>query len=165
MKLFLLGFMGSGKSKWGKKIAKQLAMPFFDLDDEVEKSANKSITELFQERGEDAFRLLESEVLANIIAQNETFVLSTGGGTPCFNNNMELMNQSGKTIYLNVDSTILYGRLKTAKMNRPLIANLSDDELKVFIEDSLCKRVSFYSKAAAITSDSNLTAKKILDLI
>lgn len=165
MKLFLLGFMGSGKSKWGKKIAKQLAMPFFDLDDEVEKSANKSITELFQERGEDAFRLLESEVLANIIAQNEAFVLSTGGGTPCFNNNMELMNQSGKTIYLNVDSTILYGRLKTAKMNRPLIANLSDDELKVFIEDSLRKRVSFYSQAAAITSDSNLTAKKILDLI
>ena len=165
MKLFLLGFMGSGKSKLGKKLASQLSVPFFDLDDEVEKSAAKSITELFQESGEEAFRLLESEVLANIIAKNEAFVISTGGGTPCFNDNMELMNQSGKTIYLNVDSTILYGRLKTAKEKRPLIANLSDTELKDFIEDSLLKRNTFYSQAALIASESNLTAKKILDLI
>lgn len=165
MKLFLLGFMGSGKSKLGKKVASQLTVPFFDLDDEVEKSAGKSITELFQESGEEAFRSLESEVLVNIISKNEAFVLSTGGGTPCFNDNMELMNQSGKTIYLNVDSTILYGRLRTAKKKRPLIANLSDEELKDFIEVSLSKRNTFYFHAAVIASESNMTAKKILDLI
>lgn len=165
MKLFLLGFMGSGKSKLGKKVANRLKLPFFDLDDEIERIKGKSISKLFQESGEEAFRLLESKVLSELISQHESFVLSTGGGTPCFNNNMELMNQSGKTIYLDVDSTILYGRLKTAKANRPLIANLSDDELKVFVDDSLRKRVTFYSQASVIASDSNLTANKILNLI
>ncbi len=157
--------MGSGKSKLGKKVAKQLDVPFFDLDDEVEKKANQSVTTLFQEGGELFFRTLESNVLAELIASHESFVLSCGGGTPCFNDNMEQMNQSGKTVYLQIEPEILFGRLRNAKEKRPLIANLSDEELKRFIAESLEKRSADYLKAKVVASDSNLTAKKIVDLI
>ncbi len=157
--------MGSGKSKLGKKVAKQLDVPFFDLDDEVEKKVNQSISTLFKEKGESYFRTLESTVLEELINSHESFVLSCGGGTPCFNKNMEQMNQSGKTVYLQIGTEILFGRLRKAKEKRPLIANLSDEELKRFIAESLEKRSTDYLKAKVIASDSNLTAKKIVSLL
>lgn len=157
--------MGSGKSKLGKKVAKQLNLSFFDLDHEIEVEEGLTILQLFQDRGEAMFRQLEAQKLASLIINNESFVLSTGGGTPCFLENMSLMNQSGTTIYLNVSSDILFGRLKTGKANRPLIANLSDEELRLFIDTSINKRANFYNQASIIADEANMTAKKIIDLI
>jgi shikimate kinase len=165
MKLFILGFMGSGKTKLGKKVAHHLELPFFDLDQLIEEKEGKTITRIFEESGEDGFRLIEQTALESLINQHSDFVLSTGGGTPCFFNNMYLMNEVGKTIYLKLDANILFGRLKSAQAKRPLIANLTEEELKLFIEQKLLERESYYSKAQLIADAPNLTANKILSLI
>jgi shikimate kinase len=165
MKLFLIGFMGSGKTKLGKKVAHHLGFPFIDLDQLIEEKEGKTITTIFEEQGEEYFRQKETSILEDVINTHDQFVLSTGGGTPCFNDNMDLMNKVGKTIYLKLDSTILFGRLKSAQAKRPLIANLSEEELKPFIEKKLAVREGDYSKAQIIADAPNLTAKKIVELI
>lgn len=165
MKLFILGFMGCGKTKLGKKIAHHLRVPFIDLDQKIEDQNNQSITRLFKEIGEERFREIEQQSLIEVINENSDFVLSVGGGTPCFFNNMDLMNQSGKTIYLKLPPEVLYGRLRSAKENRPLIANLSDGELKIFVSNKLLEREKYYSLAQVIDDSTNKSPKQIISLI
>ncbi len=165
MKVVLIGFMGSGKSKLGKKMARLLNLPFIDLDNFIEQKYKLSISEIFQEKGEEYFRQIESDTLKEIVHAEENFVLASGGGTPCFNDNMEFINSISTSIYLNVSEKILFGRLRANKSKRPLIANLSDDELKAFIEKKLSERNKFYSQAQHLISVDNLTAKKIVALL
>ena len=156
--------MGCGKSTLGKKLANKLDKPFFDLDDEIERSEGFSINELFEKYGEDYFRKKEKEILADIILNNESFVMSVGGGTPCFYDNMEVIKQSGSSIYLKYNAGILTSRLINAKSKRPLVKNLSEIELKVFIQNKLNEREEFYLQADFILEKNNLRVEDLIEL-
>jgi len=98
MKIFLIGFMGCGKSHWGKQLSQKLQMPFFDLDEKVEENEGKTITEIFADYGEEYFRLLEKDVLHLLTESHESFIMATGGGTPCFYNTIDYLNAKGTTV-------------------------------------------------------------------
>lgn len=151
-RVYLLGFMGCGKSTVGKSLAKEVQWDFIDLDDFIEKKSGMSIPDVFQTHGEDYFRQLESEAVAETTSM-ENVIIATGGGAPCFHKNMEAMNQAGLTIYLQLSAEGLRDRLKPAKTNRPLISNKSDDELLEFIKEKLAERESYY-KLAKVTADA-----------
>jgi shikimate kinase len=147
MKIFLTGFMGAGKSMVGEQLAGMLNCAFFDLDREVEFLEGCSIQELFDLRGEEQFRRIEGEVLKKLCLSNDSFVLSTGGGTPCYNDQMKYMNEQGLTVYLNVPLDILMERLIHAKDSRPMISNRRGQELKSFIQKLFLSRETCYAKA------------------
>ncbi len=157
--------MGSGKTTLGKKFATKLGIAFFDLDEEIEKVEHKSINELFSDHGEDGFRIIESKTLNKVINNNENFVLSLGGGTPCFYDNMELINQSGISIYLKYNAGILTSRLTNAKTERPLIKDLSEQELSAFVIKKLSERERYYDKSKVVVEGTNLKVDDLLDLI
>lgn len=163
--IFLLGFMGSGKSTLGKKLANKLNQPFFDLDVVIETKENKTITQLFEEKGEEYFRALEHQTLKELISENSQFVLSLGGGTPCFKNNMQLINANGKSVYLKYNVGILHSRLVNAKTKRPLLQGKSDEELKQFINEKLTEREIFYKQAQFIIEGGNLKVEDLIKLI
>lgn len=144
--IFLIGFMGSGKTHWGKVLAEKLGVPFLDLDLFIEENEGKSIAEIFAESGENGFRVLERENLLRLAALPPT-VVATGGGTPCFFNNMGWMKKHGSTIYLKTPPEILFERLKNEREQRPLLKNLSEAELKDFIQNRLKEREPFYRQA------------------
>lgn len=164
MLIYLVGFMGCGKSKIGKELAKNLKHDFIDLDDVIEKSSGKKIIDIFKDDGQTAFRNLEAEILKNISTMDNS-VISTGGGTACFNDNMLLMNETGITVYIEMNAGALFHRLAQAKTKRPLIAGLSDVQLMEFIMDKLAERVYFYTQAKYTVKGENLKAKKILELL
>lgn len=164
-KIFLVGFMGSGKSTLGKKIAKKLNLPFFDLDDCIEQKTGKKIAELFNDNGESFFRDIESQQLTELINNEEKYIISLGGGTPCFNNNMDLINNSGASVYLKYNTGILVSRLENAKADRPLLKNKSKEELSAFVGDLLNKREKYYLKSKFIIEGTNITSNQILDLL
>ena len=163
--IFLIGFMGSGKTTLGKKLAKKLGQPFFDLDVEIEKSEGLSINELFDQKGEAHFRELESKTLQSLIENNESFVLSLGGGTPCYHKNMELVNNSGISIYLKYNAGILASRLMGARKKRPLIKSLDEAKLKEFVGNKLIERESFYKQAELIIEDNNIRVEDLIRLL
>lgn len=148
--------MGSGKSSLAKKLAKKLQSNFLDLDKEIEKGKGCSVSEIFSEYGEAEFRKLENVVLKELIQHQPSFVMACGGGTACFYDNMSIINQSGISIFLDVDEEILFGRLKKARDDRPLIKNLSDQELKSFVHEKLMSRRPFYESAHLIIKDNNI---------
>lgn len=154
--------MGSGKSTLGKKLAKKLNLQFLDLDQLIEKQEHCSIADIFHKKGENYFRVLETAVLNHSITTNQNFVLSLGGGTPCFNNNIELINQSGKSIYLKYNAGILTSRLLTAKQQRPLIVGKNEKELKQFVLDLLNQREPFYNQCQFIIEGNNITTDAIV---
>lgn len=156
--------MGSGKSYWCQQLAKKLKCGAYDLDQLIENLEEKTISELFEEDGEEYFRKTESKLL-KWFAEKKTFVLATGGGTPCFHNNMEWMNKNGITIWLNDPVEVLVERLKPEKAHRPLIKDLVDDELSTFLQSKLSERQPFYSKAQFTVSSQQLTIEKLLQLI
>ncbi len=151
MRIFLLGFMGSGKSYWGKKLSVSLGLPCFDLDKEIEKKEGLSITAIFDAYGEDRFRQLEAHYL-RILSRDEDLLLSCGGGTPCFAENMEFMNNNGTTLWLDVPVAVMVNRLKRNKHKRPLLKNLNDRELKSFVETKLEERKSYYAQSRLIVN-------------
>lgn len=151
MKVFLIGFMGSGKSTVGKVSAKKLGLKFLDLDSFIEEQEGKSIREIFSFYGEEKFRLLEKEALAKVSAFEDDLLIATGGGCPCFFDNMELMNQIGLTVYLKISLGRLVSRLKNGMDERPLLNEVSD--LYEFISAKLEEREPFYSKAQLILVD------------
>jgi shikimate kinase len=157
--------MGSGKTTLGKKLAKKLDKPFFDLDEEIEKMENRSIVQIFSESGEAHFRLLETKVLDNIISQNKSFVLSLGGGTPCKIDNLELLNTSGVSIYLKCNAGILASRLIAAKAKRPLIKDMDFEELKSFISHKLEEREAFYGKSTYTLEKKNIKLEDLLKVL
>ena len=160
MKIFLVGFMGSGKSTIGRKLALYLQYHFIDLDKLIENKAGMSISEYFSEYGEDRFREFESAVLQQTVFP-ENVIIATGGGTPCYFNNMAWMNDEGKTVYLHMEPKALAQRLKYSKSERPLIRDLSSDELVGFITQKLADRDVFYRKSQLIISGLDLTAQKL----
>jgi len=143
--LFLIGFMASGKSSLGKKIAKQFDMEFIDLDDYIEAQENASINEIFEKLGEEKFRELEAKYLREIDLNEK--VIATGGGTPIFHHNMKFLKENGAVIYLIVPAEIIIGRLRQNKEKRPLVKDLNDEELVHFVHKSLEQRKIVYSNA------------------
>ncbi len=139
--------MGSGKSTLGRRLSEHLSLQFVDMDHYIEERNCKTIPQIFSEEGEAEFRKKERKALEEL-SEFTDIVIATGGGAPCFFDNIELMNKTGKTIYLNIDSKILADRLLKSKTERPLIKGKSRDELVAFIDDTLKKRNEFYLQAA-----------------
>ncbi len=163
-KVYIIGFMGSGKTTAGKKLASLLGWPFIDLDKKIESQAGKSIPELFKEKGEDYFRIVEAEVLRNIDSITNT-VISSGGGTPCHGTNMDFMLETGLTIYLKLTPEQLKSRLLDSSGERPLIKNLDSYSLLDFIKENLAKREIYYNRAEIIIEgidlDINLLRERV----
>jgi shikimate kinase len=153
--VYIIGFMGSGKSTAGKKLAASLGWDFIDLDRRIEERAGKTIPRIFEQDGEDHFRKTESVVLRSVASLNET-IISTGGGTPCHGDNMDFMLSSGITVYLKLTPAQLTNRLLGSSGERPLIKNIPDDQLYVFIEKKLAVREKWYSRANIIIDGINL---------
>ena len=146
IRIFLTGYMGAGKTTLGKAFARELNVSFIDLDWYIEERFHKSIRELFIERGEASFRELERNMLHEV-AEFEDVIISTGGGTPCFFDNMELMNKHGYTVFLDVHPDVLFNRLRVGTQQRPILRGKTDEELRIFIVEALEKRSPFYSQA------------------
>lgn len=157
MKIFLIGLMGSGKSYWTKQLAKKYKTGGYDLDYLIEVKEEKAIAELFTEDGEAYFRKVESTVL-KWFEQKKTYVLATGGGAPCFFDNMAWMNKQGITIWLDEPLPVIAERLAPEKAHRPLIAKLSDTELLSFLEKQRVERLPFYSAAHIHLQDESITS-------
>ncbi|MBQ2351301.1 MAG: shikimate kinase [Bacteroidales bacterium] len=158
MRIFLVGFMGAGKSVIGRRLAKSLNLSFYDLDEEIESRYKMSVSAIFQKYDEACFRKLESSVLKSF-SQNDNFVLSCGGGTPCFSDNMEEMNTLGTTIYIKLSANELAGRIANSYHKRPLTEGKSDEELESYVKEMLNVREPFYSMAK-ITVDASGTDKE-----
>lgn len=155
MKLFLIGMMGSGKTYWTKKLSKKLKTGGYDLDFLITSHEEKSIAEIFDEDGEPYFRKTEARIL-RWFAEKKSFVLATGGGTPCFNDNMEWMNTHGITIWIDEPVDTLVQRLLPEKAHRPLIRDISDNDISGFLKDRLEERIPFYRKAAIHLQDKDI---------
>ena len=145
-RIFLIGYMGAGKTTLGRALAKELKIEFIDLDNYIEERLCKSISQIFAEKGEEGFREIERRMLHEA-GEFENVVISTGGGTPCFFDNIEYMNRQGATVFLDVPVERLFIRLSIARKKRPLIMGKSDEELRCFIAEQLAKRLPHYSKA------------------
>jgi shikimate kinase len=145
-RIFLTGYMGAGKTTLGRALAAEMGIPFIDLDHYIEKRHCKTIAQLFAEKGEEGFREIERRMLHEV-GEFEDVIISTGGGTPCFFDNIEYMNAQGTTVYLDVPVERLHIRLGIARSKRPLIKDKNDEELMAFIIEQLAKRAPHYSKA------------------
>jgi shikimate kinase len=157
MKIFLIGFMGCGKTHWGKELSHKLEIPFFDLDSVIEEKEEKDITSIFADMGEEYFRMLEKDVLYMLTESHDSFVMACGGGTPCFFNNIDYMKSRGTTVWINCSVECLHSRLVKEKDKRPLIRSLPDDELKTFIVRKYSDRKIFYQQASVILSEEEVT--------
>jgi len=153
--IFLIGYMGSGKSSVGKELSKILGWKFIDLDATIEVIEGKSVTDIFNEIGELGFRKLEQETLLNLIEKKKV-IIATGGGTPTYLDNIDFMNRNGITIYLKTHPGTLFHRLAQEKTKRPLIAHLSDVDLMEFILESLKKRLPYYIKSFITVSGEGI---------
>lgn len=148
-KIFLIGFMGSGKSYWGKKWAQQYGFDFYDLDQLIEAEHNKTIATIFENDGEDIFRQMETVELKKLAAKDKC-IIACGGGTACYDNNMQWMNEQGVTAYLQASPQYIYERVLEETEKRPLIKKVSRAELLFFIEQKLKEREGFYNQATII---------------
>lgn len=146
MRIYLIGYMGCGKSTLGKRLAKHLNLQFVDMDHYIEMRNHKTVPQIFAEEGEAEFRKKERKALEEL-SEFSNIVIATGGGAPCFFDNIDLMNNTGTTIYMNINPAILADRLIHSKTERPLIKGKSQEELTVFIDEMLTKRRPFYSQA------------------
>lgn len=165
MKLFLVGFMGSGKTHWGKLLAKKLQLPFFDMDRVITEKEQKTIADIFSEKGEEHFRYIEREVLEKTVEDNEHFVLSCGGGTPCFFNNIQFMKRKGKVVWLNTKIDTLVKRLLIDKNKRPLLKNIADQELKSYILKKILGRKLYYEQADIVVNEESLSVDTFAEII
>ena len=149
IRVILIGFMGAGKTTVGKALGKALGVTFYDLDWYIETRMRKTVKQIFDERGEEGFRKIEHNMLHEV-AEFENVVISCGGGTPCFYDNMDYLNQQGDTVYLKASPEVLYKHLKMAKGVRPLLLNKTPEEVQVYIREELNRREQFYGKAKHI---------------
>ena len=162
--VFLIGYMGSGKSTVGKKLARSLGYDFIDTDTIISEMVGKEISRIFAEDGEDAFRQLEHSVLASFKDRIDT-VIATGGGMPCFYDNMAIMKRTGITVYLQMQVESLIKRLNQAKIARPMLPNLPHDQLKLYIQHHLSKRGSFYNDAHLTVKGESLDMEDLVKAI
>lgn len=156
--------MGAGKSTVGKKLARKLGYTFYDLDKAFEHKYKTTVDLFFHKYGETVFRQLEHELLALTFTFENT-VISTGGGTPCFHNGMNLINQNGVSLYIKLSPEALYRRLTDAKKRRPLVANKSADELKEFINKKLHEREVYYNKADSLVSGISISVQAVVEML
>lgn len=164
--LFLVGFMASGKSSLGKKIATAFEMEFVDLDEVIEAAEGRSINDIFEQKGEEVFRIIEAEQLKALDLDNK--VVATGGGTPVYHNNMAFMKENGAVAYLVVPTEIILGRLRQNAESRPLIKDLDDEALKEYVENTLEERKIIYSEADVLiphTKSFNLLKMELIFLL
>ena len=163
MKIVLLGYMASGKSTIGREISKKLDMKFIDLDDYISKREKRSISEIFKVEGEIYFRKIESSYLGEILNSKDSFILSLGGGTPCYSNNMELiLNSEASSTYIKADIKTLASRLTAEKNKRPLVADLEDDKLIEFVAKHLFERRFFYEQASITVHTEDKSIEEII---
>ena len=162
--IFLIGFMGSGKTYWGKLWAAQSGLQFFDLDELIEAEQQKSVAAIFEQDGEAFFRQRETAVLKTF-SQKANCMIACGGGTPCFNDNMQWMNENGTTVYLEATPNDILKRVITEQEKRPLIKDLSPDELIVFIKKKLQERAPVYNAAKIILPVTEINAATINTLL
>jgi shikimate kinase len=165
MRIYLVGFMGSGKTHWGKLLSQKMRLPFFDLDKQIEEKEEKTISDIFATEGEEHFRLLEKEVLHIITESHDSFVMATGGGTPCYYNTIDYMKKNGIVVWLNSSVESLYGRLLQERDTRPLLKDLSDDQLHAFITKKYADRKIYYSQASVTASEDQLSLDGLISKI
>jgi shikimate kinase len=150
MRIFLIGFMGSGKTHWGKQLSQRLQLSFFDLDEVIVQAEQQNIPDIFATKGEEYFRNKEKEMLEKLVDENTSMVVSCGGGTPCFFNNIEFMKKYGTVVWLNTAVNVLLGRLMKERNLRPLLKDISDEELRNYIMRKLNERRMYYEQADVI---------------
>jgi len=164
MKIFLTGFPGSGKSFLGKQTALLLKYPFWDTDRLVEEECGDPVPVIFEKKGEDFFRKKETAALKSLEGKRNA-IIATGGGLPCFNDNMKWMNENGLTVYLESSAAFLFHRLLKEKKSRPLISRLSDIELMIYITETLVARKAFYEQAQVKVNAESCTPAKLFSAI
>lgn len=145
-RIILIGYMGAGKTTVGRQLAMALGLQFYDLDWYIEMRYHRKVSEIFAEQGEEHFRDLERRMLHEV-AEFEDVVVSCGGGTPCFYDNMAYMNQQAETVYLKLEPEVLAMHLRMGRTVRPLILGKTEDELLQYIKDSLREREPYYTQA------------------
>jgi shikimate kinase len=165
MKIFLIGFMGSGKTHWGRLLSAKLSLPFRDLDTVIVEREKKSVSEIFAQKGEEYFRYQEKQTLEEIVTEEESFILSCGGGTPCFFNNIEFMKKNGKVIWLNTSIDALKERLLKERVSRPLIREIDDDELRRYIVRKLSERRMYYQQSDVTVNEESITLEELVRLL
>ena len=162
-KIFLIGFMGSGKTYWGKKWAQQYHVDFYDLDELIEMDQKKTIAKIFEKEGEQRFRQIETAALKTLSAKDNCIV-ACGGGAACFNDNIQWMNENGFTVYLQAKPQFIYDKIFEEKNKRPLISKLNQGELFFFIEQKLKERELFYNQAKLILPVEELNENSLSTL-
>lgn len=165
MKIFLIGFMGSGKTHWGRLLSKKLGLSFFDLDMVIVEQEKKSVADIFSEKGEEYFRYREQETLERIVEEQDGLILSCGGGTPCFFNNIDFMKKNGKVIWLNTSIEVLKERLLRERKSRPLIRAVDDGDLGRYIIRKLSERRMYYQQADVTVNEENVTLDELIRLL
>ena len=148
--------MGAGKTYWGKQLAEHWDLPYYDLDEVIVAEEEMAVSDIFNMKGEDYFRERESAILRELVKQDR-FLISCGGGTPCFQDNMDFMNENGVTIWLNPSVSIMVERLQRKKYKRPLIQDLPDEDLTDFIEKKLAERQPFYQQSQHIIESDHIS--------
>jgi shikimate kinase len=164
MIVYLIGYMGSGKTTVGKKLSRVLAYDFLDLDQQIENVIGQSIAEFFEQNGEESFREIERKELHKTFQLQNT-VVSLGGGTPCFFDNLDHINQHGKSVYLKLSAVSLASRLQQSKTPRPLIKDLSDGELFEFVQQQLGERERFYNRTHLLIKGENLKVHELASML
>jgi shikimate kinase len=165
MRIFLIGFMGSGKTHWGSRMAEKLQIPFYDLDAVIGGNEGMGIAEIFALKGEEYFRYMEKQTLEDLVSREKNFVLSAGGGTPCFFNNIEFMKRNGKVLWLNTSLEILNQRLLKEKISRPLLRGITEAGLRAYIIRKLSERKMYYEQADLMVHEETVELEKLVTLI
>ncbi len=161
MRIFLIGFMGCGKSTFGRKLAAKMSYDFIDLDHLFESTAGTSIGEYFYVNDEEAFRQEESRILKSH-DYPANCVVATGGGAPCYFDNMDWINNNGVSVYIQMSPAALAQRLEKGKAKRPLLKDLNNAEIVDFIEHKLAERANYYERAAITTDGMNLNIEELI---
>ena len=159
--IVLVGFPGCGKTTIGKKLGRFLDLDFLDLDEIIEQKEQQSVAGIFNNKGEDYFRKTEHELLQQIFRSENRFVLAVGGGTPCFYDNMDMINRYAVSIFLNVPVNILISRIMQNPQKRPLFGRLSESEIKTSVKDMFTRRLPFYEKANIHIQNPDKSSKSI----
>ena len=163
LKVVLVGLPGSGKSTFGRQLADHMGFPFIDLDYQIEAKTHSKIPEIFAIHGEGKFREIETEVLDELLSREDSYVLATGGGAPCFNDNMELINSKSISVYLDVPLASISGRIQASKVqNRPMFQGLDQGEITLKLKSLLSQREYFYNQAKIKLSGDDFSAELMM---
>lgn len=166
MKIFLIGLPGSGKSTIGKSLALELSYPFIDLDLDIEKAEGRTIKQIFKQMHEGYFRQLESKALKKYCQSQESFVMATGGGAPCFFDNIDQINKAGKSIFLDVPTKVIAKRIGNSHVSeRPLFSTDDLDSLKDRVEFMRSQRINFYKQAHITIASEQIVIKDLVELL